>query len=77
MSLASWTTLVYWSLSTLLLNLWGLLWTAAVSVLMYVISKYTDGLPELEILFDKKGFLGAMTSRAFLKRSEAKKKKNI
>ena len=68
---------MYWFLSSLLLNLWGLLWVAAVSALMCVISKYTEGLPELEVLFDKKGFVGTLTTGAFLKRTEEKKKKNI
>ena len=77
LSLASWTAFVYWSLSSFLLNFWGFLWVAAVSVLMCVICKYTDGLPELEVLFDKKGFVGTLTTGAFLKRTEEKKKKNI
>ena len=77
LSLASWTAFVYWSLSSLLLNLWGLLWLASVSALMCVVCKYTEGLPELEVLFDKHGTVKTLTTGAFFKRVEQKKKKNI
>ena len=77
LSLASWTAFMYWSLFSLLLNFWGLLWVAAVSALMFVVGKYSDGLQELEVLFDKKGVARTITTRAFLKKTEEKKKKNI
>jgi len=77
LSLASWTAFVYWSLSSLLLNLWGLLWLASVSALMCVVCNYTEGLPELEVLFDKHGTVKTLTTGAFFKRVEQKKKKNI
>ena len=76
LSLASWTLFIYWALSSIALNLWGLIWIATVSLLMHAICKYTDGLQELEVLFEKKGFVRTLTTGAFLKRIVQNKTKN-
>lgn len=77
LTLASWLALVYYALSALLFSLWGVLWIAVTSSAMLAVSRYTDGLQELEIIVETKGLLKASASKAFVKRREERKKKNV
>ena len=65
----SWLYFMAWSICQLL-SVFGLVWVATVSAFFFVISKYTDGLQEIEIVLEKRGLVKGLFALIFRGKKE-------
>ena len=75
LSLCAWLYFIYWSLFHFLLTWSGLLWIAGVSGLMYLVSKHTQGLQEIELCLERMGIWGTLRNSALWRKVEVQGKK--